>query len=98
MMIMVLSVRILILIQQIMVKYAQIKLYIYAEMELLLKCHLEHGSINAGTNSISCGSEVIGSTSFINTGVNKLQLFGTDNSVLGPHMQAFTSFDNYPLF
>jgi len=34
----------------------------------------------------------------INTGAQKLMIYGTDNSVNGPHIQTFTNSDNYPLF
>ncbi len=67
--------------------------------KLSLDCDLD-----AGTNSISCGSEFVNgpftvgkASPAISTGINKLQLYGTDTSSAGPHVQAFTTTDTYPV-
>lgn len=44
------------------------------------------------------GTLVIGRTSVISTGYNRLQLYGTSGSSTGPFIQAITSSDNFPLF
>lgn len=43
------------------------------------------------------GQTVVGNNAVISTGVQKLMVYGTDNSSSGPHIQTFTSADNYPL-
>ena len=44
------------------------------------------------------GTTLIGTNSIINTGIQKLMIYGNDNSTIGPHIQIFTGIDNYPLF
>ncbi len=53
-------------------------------------------SFNIGWQLNTAGQFSIG-RAIINTGAQKLMLYGTNNSADGPHIQTFTSADNYPL-
>ena len=45
----------------------------------------------------TAGQMSIGNSSIINTGAQKVMIYGDNNSADGPHIQTFTSADNYPL-
>ena len=51
---------------------------------------------STGTVLNPSGQFSIGRT-VINTRAQKLMIYGTNNSANGPHIQTFTSADNYPL-
>lgn len=61
-------------------------------------------TVSAATLAISgtsgmVGTTTLGASSAIGSvGMNKLQLQGTTTSTSGPHIQAFTSADNFPVF
>ena len=49
------------------------------------------------SGNLTCSNNVNIGHGIINTGMQKMMIYGTDNSVNGPHIQTFTSVDNYPL-
>jgi hypothetical protein len=57
----------------------------------------DSGTLSA-TSSFFNGTMLVGKASpIVATGQNKLQIYGTDSSASGPHMQFFTPTDVYPI-